>query len=79
MRREGPIDPRIYARIFAEDGDGVAILEELTARFCRPPKMEGGIDAVLTTYRDAGARMVLEHILARVNQAHGVDPNDDAD
>lgn len=78
-KRTGPIDPRIYARIFEEDGDGAAILEELVVIFSKPPRVEGGIDAVLKTYRDAGARMVLEHIVARINQAKGNDPNDDAD
>jgi len=38
----------------------------------------GGIDAILTTYKQAGAREVLDHIMNRVNRANGVqdDPND---
>ena len=36
------------------------------------------MDAILTTYKQAGAREVLDHIMNRVNRANGVqdDPND---
>lgn len=76
-QRDGPIPPAIYARLFEEDGDGAAVLEELTRRFARPAKLEGGIDAVLTTYHRDGARSVIEFIVARINQAHGVPAHDD--
>lgn len=72
-----PIEPAIYARVFEEYRDGAAILEELTRRFARPAKLEGGIDAVLTTYHRDGARSVIEFIVARINQAHGVPTDDD--
>ncbi len=67
-----PIDPRVYARLFEEDREGAAVLEELMRRFAKPAVIKGGIDAVLQTYHNDGARSVLEFIVARVNQAHGV-------
>lgn len=79
MSRQDPIPPAIYARLFEEDRDGAAVLEELIRIFARPAKLDGGIDAVLRTYHDAGARRVLDFIAARINQANGVDPNDHDD
>lgn len=76
-RPEGPIDPRIYRRIFEEDTDGAAILEELWRVFAKGAVAEGGIDAILKTYQRDGARSVLEHIVRRINQANGVTDNDD--
>lgn len=67
-----PLDPRIYRRLFEQDQDGAAVLEELTRIFARPPTVTGGIDAILKTYADAGARRVLEFIVTKVNQANGV-------
>jgi hypothetical protein len=67
-----PIDPRVYARLFEEDREGAAVLDELAARFARPAVTKGGIDAVLQTYHNDGARAVIEFIVARVNQANGV-------
>ena len=71
------LDPGIYARIFDENRDGANILEELTRRFARPAKLEGGIDAVLATYHRDGQRSVLEFIVNRINQANGVPVDDD--
>jgi hypothetical protein len=75
----GPIDPRVYARLFEEDREGAAVLEELTLKFARPAVMKGGIDAVLQTYHNDGARSVLQHIVSRINQAHGVIDTDHDD
>lgn len=75
-RAPGPIDPRIYRRIFEQDTDGAAILDELWRVFAKSAVCTGGIDAVLQTYRNDGARMVLEHIVRRINQANGVEDND---
>ena len=76
-RPEGPIDPRVYRRIFEQDSDGVAILEELYRLFAKGAVTKGGIDAVLQTYHNDGARKVLEHIVRRINQANGVTDHDD--
>lgn len=67
-----PLSPAIYQRVFEEYRDGAQILEELLRRFSRPAVDEGGIDAILKTYKRAGAREVLEFIVARINQANGV-------
>lgn len=71
------LPPEVYARVFENHAEGVQILEELTARFCRPAKLQGGIDAVLTTYHRDGARSVIEFIVSRINQANGVETNDE--
>ena len=71
------VEPGIYARVFEEYRDGAQILEELIRRYSRPAKRVGGIDAVLETYYRDGARSVVEFIVNRINQAHGVPSNDD--
>lgn len=75
--RPEQLDPGIYARVFDELRDGQAILEELTLRFARGAKLNGGIDAVLQTYHNAGAASVVQFIIARINQARGVPTHDD--
>jgi hypothetical protein len=68
-----PLDPQFYRRVFEDNPDGAAILDELTARFMRPPVLQGGIDGVLETYRRLGARDVPEFIVNRINRAHNPD------
>lgn len=75
-----PIDPRTYRRLFDDNADGVAVLEDLVARFTKPQVTKGGIDAVLATYEAGGMRKVLDHILQQINRANGVQddvPQDD--
>lgn len=72
-----PLESAAYARLFEENREGALVLEELTRRFARPAKLEGGIDAVLTTYHRDGARSVIEFIVARINQANGVPADED--
>lgn len=74
----GPLDPAVYARVFEGHHEGTLILEELVQRFSRPAKLTGGIDAVITTYHNAGARSVVEFIVARINQANGVPDHDES-
>lgn len=75
--RNAPLEPAAYARLFEANREGAQVLEELTRRFARPAKLEGGIDAVLTTYHRDGQRSVLEFIVNRINAANGVPDNDD--
>ena len=70
-----PIDNQIYRRLFEDSADGVAVLEDLVARFSRPQVSKGGIDAILKTYENGGARKVVDYILAQINTANGV-PDD---
>lgn len=65
--------PPIYKAVFEDDKRGAAILEELIQRFSRPAVTTGGIDAVLKTYHREGARSVVDFIVARINQANGVE------
>lgn len=65
-------DPQAYRRLFEDNADGVAVLEDLVKRFSQPQVSAGGIDAVLKTYERGGMRKVLDHILGQINLAHGV-------
>lgn len=68
--------PDAYRRLFENSADGTAVLEDLVARFSRAQVSKGGIDAILKTYENGGARKVVDYILAQINTANGV--NDDA-
>jgi len=67
-----PVTPEDYRTLFEHTPLGVRILEDLWAKFARPPVTEGGIDAVLKTFTRAGERNVLEHIVRKINQANQV-------
>jgi len=68
--------PQTYRRLFEDNADGAAVLDDLVRRFSQPQVSAGGIDAVLKTYERGGMRKVLDYILGQINQAHGV-PQDD--
>lgn len=73
-----PLPPEAYARVFDMTPEGKAVLEELVRIFARPAKLTGGIDAILATYHNDGARRVVEFIASQINRANGVEePNDD--
>lgn len=65
-------NPATYRRLFEDNADGVAVLEDLIRRFSQPQVSAGGIDAVLKTYERGGMRKVLDYILGQINQANGV-------
>ena len=69
------VTPQMYARLFEGDSTGSAILEDLTAKFVRPPVLDGGIDGVRKSDFRAGSRAVIEFIVRRINQASGVEPD----
>lgn len=66
------LDSNTYRRLFEDNADGVAVLEDLVNRFTKPQVSRGGIDAVLTTYENGGMRKVLDYILQQINRANGV-------
>lgn len=68
-----------YHDLFETDRRGAAILEDLISRFVRPPVVKGGIDAVLQTYQNAGARKPIDFIASQINRANGVQVNDEGD
>lgn len=76
MIRE-PLPPEVYARVFEGMPEGQQILEELIVRFHRGAVLAGGIDAIIQTYHREGERRVVDFLVSRINQAHGVDPNED--
>jgi len=68
----------MFKRVFEDHHEGRLVLELLIQRFAKNACTVGGIDAILTTYKQAGAREVLDHVVNRINRANGVqvDPND---
>ncbi|WP_218186985.1 Bbp19 family protein [Pseudomonas sp. NBRC 111125] len=62
----------MFKRVFEQHAEGVIVLEALIRRFAKNAVTTGGIDAILTTYMQAGNREVLDHILNRINRANGV-------
>lgn len=67
----------MFKRVFEEHHEGRLVLELLIQRFAKNACTVGGIDAILTTYKQAGAREVLDHVLLRIDRANGAqdDPN----
>lgn len=68
----------MFKRVFEEHHEGRIVLDLLIQRFAKNACTVGGIDAILTTYKQAGAREVLDHVVNRINRANGVqaDPNE---
>lgn len=64
--------PQDYADLFEVDKRGQRILEDLIARYVRPPVTDGGIDAVLKTYERMGQRKPIDFIAAQINRSAGV-------
>lgn len=65
-----------YARTFENNADGAKVLEDLVARFSDKCYTRGGLEGDRETCYKLGARSVVELILRKINQAHGVDdPN----
>jgi hypothetical protein len=64
--------PELYKALFEDDKRGAAILDHLIQVFARDAVVEGGIDAVLKTYKHAGQRKVLDFIASQINRANGV-------
>lgn len=69
----------LFKRVFEEHHEGRIALEVLIRRFARNAVTVGGIDAILTTYKQAGAREVLDHILLRLDRANGAITQPDED
>lgn len=64
--------PEDYRDLFETDRRGARIIEHLAKIFVREPVTEGGIDAVLKTYMNAGQRRPLDFIVNQINRANGV-------
>jgi hypothetical protein len=64
----------LFHDIFEIDRRGAEVFEVLYRRFASKARVhtEGGIDAVLKTYRDSAHREVIEFIVMRCNRARGV-------
>jgi hypothetical protein len=65
-------NPHAYRRLFEDNPDGAAVLEQLIARFGRNPYTPGGVEAARATDYKAGQLEVVQFILRQINRAHGV-------
>ena len=65
--------PETYRNVFDLDQNGIRILEDLVARYCRSSYVPGGHDAERESCYRAGAASVVNFILTKINQAN--DPN----
>lgn len=75
MTREA-LKPEVYARVFDSYPEGKLVLDELIARFGGNPYVSGGREGDRETCRRAGSNRVVHFIIAKINQASGVDdPN----
>lgn len=72
QQRERARVDQLFADVFEADKRGAEVFDVLLRRFNGGALVQGGIDAVLTTYRNAGRREVLDYIVARCNRARGV-------
>lgn len=73
----------LYRDIFEHDARGARILEDLHARFGRVSvHTEGGIDAVLKTFKSGAQAAVVGYILNQVAKGNGdrqINPDDQGD
>jgi hypothetical protein len=71
---EVKVTPEMYQRVFEGHAEGALVLEDLVKKFgAGKAHVEGGIDAVLKTYRSIGERRPLDFILSQINRAHGAE------
>lgn len=77
QRRQGPLDAAAYARLFEGAPDGPAVLEELMRIFSKGVSQKPGIDGIVDTYRNIGAREVIEFIVRKINAANHGAPADE--
>lgn len=73
------VNPDMYARVFESHHEGVLIFEDLVRRFGGHPFVKGGRAAERETLRNLGSRRVVDFIIAKINQSHGVNDNADAE
>jgi hypothetical protein len=65
----------LYREVFSDDRRGAAILEDLHMRFGRVSvHTDGGIDAVLKTFKSGAQAAVIGYIHNRIAQAEGLTP-----
>lgn len=61
-----------YQRLFEQNSDGRAVLEDLMRRFSAPQPFVPGADGERETCFRLGQRAVLDHIINQINLANGV-------
>lgn len=79
MHKPDPVTDSDYKDIFVVNRQGARVLDDLFKRFAKGHVTSGGIDAILQTYSNNGAREVLEFIIRRINRADGVIEQGDND
>lgn len=61
-----------YQRLFEQNADGRAVLEDLMRRFSAQPCFIAGADGDRVTCYRLGQRAVIEHVVNQINMANGV-------
>lgn len=61
-----------YQRLFEQNADGRAVLEDLMRRFSAPQPFVPGADGERETCYRLGKRAVIEHVVNQINMANGV-------
>lgn len=69
--------PQDYADLFDVDRRGACIIQDLIDRFGGNIYVKGGLEGDRQTCFNAGRRSVLDFILGRINQANGVNTNEE--
>lgn len=77
MASEPTVPPEAYARVFENHAEGRVILDDLTARFGGGIYVKGGLEGDRQTCFNAGRRSVLDFILGRINQANGIETDEE--
>jgi hypothetical protein len=77
MASENKATPEAYARVFENHAEGRVILDDLTARFGGGIYVKGGLEGDRQTCFNAGRRSVLDFILGRINQANGIETDEE--
>jgi len=70
------LQPQLYKDVFEDDRRGAAILDELIRRFGRNPYVPGGLEGARQTDFNAGQNNVVQFLINRINQANGVEENE---
>jgi hypothetical protein len=63
--------------VFENHAEGRVILDDLTARFGGGIYVKGGLEGDRQTCFNAGRRSVLDFILGRINQANGIETDEE--
>jgi len=67
-----PLPAEAYQRVFEGLPEGAQVLDDLVSRFGKSPYVPGGQEGERASCYNAGKRAVLDFIIGRINQSHGL-------